>query len=175
VRALGPARIAAVGEATAAALSNRGLRADLIPATFTAEGLLAEMPEELVGQSILIPRAEEAPDRLPDGLRARGGRVRVLPLYRTVPEMSSADAVAKRFAAGEIDAVTFTSSSTVRFFHQVLPDVSLADVTVACIGPATAATARELKLPVSVVADEQSVRGLVQSLATYLKRADNSS
>jgi uroporphyrinogen-III synthase len=102
--------------------------------------------------------------------------VRVLPLYRTVPaEAEGTPAVAKRFAAGEIDAVTFTSSSTVRFFHQLFPDLSYEGVTVACIGPVTAATARELGLPVSVVAEEQSVRGLVRSLATFLDRADNSS
>jgi uroporphyrinogen III methyltransferase/synthase len=174
MRALGQARVAAVGRETAAALAARGVRADFIPSTFTTERLLEELAADVSGASILIPRAEEAPDLLPEGLRSRGARVRVLPLYRTVPEETSAVELVERLEAGEIDAVTFTASSTVRFFRKLFPDQTLAGIVVACIGPATAATARELGLPVSLVAEEQSVRGLVRSLATALGRADNS-
>lgn len=174
VRALGGARIAAVGTETAAALEARGLAVDFVPATFTAEKLLEEFPSPVAGASILIPRAQEAPDLLPEGLRQRGARVRVLPLYRTVPDTSGAKEIRRQIAAGEIDAVTFTSSSSVRSFHALFPDFSLEGVAVACIGPVTAATARDLGLPVTVVAEEQTVRGLVRSLATWFEGADNS-
>lgn len=175
MRALGRARVAAVGAETAAALEACGIRADFMPSGFTSERLLSELPGEIAGASILIPRAEEAPDLLPAGLEARGAGVRLLPIYRTIPEESSAVAIRERLAAGTIDAATFTSSSTVRFFRKLLPEITLEGIVVACIGPTTATTARELGLPVSVVADDQSVRGLVRSLMAVMERADNSS
>jgi uroporphyrinogen III methyltransferase/synthase len=178
VRALGAARIAAVGAETAAALAGHGLRADFVPEATESAGaaaLLAQFPSDVQGRNILLPRAEEAPDLLPDGLRQRGATVRVLPVYRTVPDGSGAEAVREQLAAGEIDAVTFTASSTARIFRRFLPEVSLEGITVACIGPTTAATARELGLPVTVVAEEQSIQALVGVLATHFGSADNPS
>jgi uroporphyrinogen III methyltransferase / synthase len=173
VRVIGAARIAAVGGETAAALARHGLHVDLTPEEATAEQLLARFPTEVAGAKILIPRAEEAPDLLPEGLRERGAEVRVLSVYRTLPETSGAEAVRDQLAGGEIDAVTFTSSSTVRNFRRVFPELPLEGTTVACIGPVTAATARALGIPVSIVAEDQSVRGLVQSLASHFGTADN--
>jgi uroporphyrinogen III methyltransferase/synthase len=121
----------------------------------------------------LLPRAEEAPDLLPEGLRAMAADVHVVPVYRTLPDATEADAVRARIEAGEIDAVTFTSSSTVRNFRELFPDLTLSGVTVACIGPVTAASARELGLPVTVVPEEQNVRALVRVLVAHLAVADN--
>src|SRR5262249_27004933 len=157
VRVLGAARLAAVGNETAAALAEHGLRADFVPAEFTAGQLLAQFPEDVEGRKILLPRAAEAPDLLPDGLRQRGAVVTLLPVYRTVPDGAGAESVREQFAEGSIDAVTFTSSSTVKQFRNFLSDVSLEGVAVVCIGPATAGTARELALPVTAVAEEQSI------------------
>ena len=88
----------------------------------------------------------------------------VLPVYRTLPDAEGADALRARFERGDIDTVTFTSSSTVQNFHAALPDVSLDGVQVACIGPVTADTARELGYPVSLVAPVHSVPGLVDAI-----------
>jgi uroporphyrinogen III methyltransferase / synthase len=176
VRVLGAARIAAVGAETAAALAAHGLRADFVPTepgAASAASLLAQFPADIQGRNILLPRAEEAPDLLPDGLRQRGATVRVLSLYRTVPDGSGAEAVRAQLAAGEIDALTFTSSSTVRNFRRLIPDLSLEGIAIACIGPVTAATARELGIPATVVAEEQSILALVGALAAHLRSADN--
>jgi uroporphyrinogen III methyltransferase / synthase len=173
VRVLGAARIAAVGNETANALAGHGLRADYVPLESTGEQLLAQFPEDVRERQILLLRAEEAPDLLPDGLRRRGAAVRVVPVYRTVPDGAAAEEVRARLAEGSIDAVTFTSSSTVRHFCRFLPDVSLDGVAVACIGPVTAATARELGIPVTAVAEEQSIRALVGVLSSLFGSADN--
>jgi uroporphyrinogen III methyltransferase/synthase len=173
MRALRVKRIAAVGEETAAALEARGLCADFVPTKATAGQLLAELTEQQPGVKILLPRAEEAPELLPEGLRAQGADVRVLPLYRTVPDTTEADGIRARIEAGEIDAVTFASSSTVKNFCALFPGLSLSGVAVACIGPVTAATAQELGLPVTVVPEDQNIRALVRALAAHLGTSDN--
>jgi uroporphyrinogen III methyltransferase/synthase len=90
--------------------------------------------------------------------------VDLLPLYETCPDDTAAPALRTRLAAGEVDAVAFTASSTVRHFHALLPEQDLGGVRVACIGPITAATARECGFEVDVVAAEHTVRGLVRAL-----------
>jgi uroporphyrinogen III methyltransferase/synthase len=170
-RALGGARIAAVGSATASVLSDYHLRADFIPSGYEAVQVLAEFPEELAGQRVLVPRAEEAPAALPEGLCDMGAEVEVLPVYRNVADGAGATEIRRQLGAGTLDAVTFTSSSTVRNFHRLLPDADLTNCAVACIGPSTEATARELGIPVSVVAREHTVPGLVEALIQVLLRS----
>lgn len=164
VRSLGPAKIAAVGPGTAERLAGLGLRVDYLPKDFVAESVLEGWPDDPTGKSILIPRAEQARELLPDELRRRGADVTVLPVYRTLPDAEGTDALRERFRRDEVDIVTFTSSSTVQNFHAALPGVSLDRVQVACIGPVTANTARELGYPVSLVAETHSVPGLVEAI-----------
>ncbi|HLK44427.1 MAG TPA: uroporphyrinogen-III synthase, partial [Acidimicrobiales bacterium] len=154
------ARVAAVGPKTAEALAARGVVADLVPPEFVAEGLRDAFPS---GRgSVLLPRAEVARDVLPDGLRAKGWRVDVVDAYRTVPARPGATELER---AGGADAVMFTSSSTVKHFVAVADRVP---PVIACIGPVTARTAEEAGLHVDVVADEASVRSLVDALARRL-------
>lgn len=173
VRDLGEMRLAAIGPGTARALSARGLRADLAPAEFRAEGLVEEFARQDVrGARVLIPRAETARNVLPDGLRALGAVVDVVPVYRIDVEQDQDTNVRRRLLAGKADAVTFTSSSTVRNFVELLgaeAPRALGRAIVACIGPVTAATAEEYGLRVDVVAETYTIPGLIAVLRSALE------
>lgn len=170
-RALGYAKIAAIGSATAAALRSFGIEADLIPAAFRAEGVIEALQPILPPRArILVPRAQEARDVLPDRLRAHGATVDVAAAYETVPETEGGAALAERLARGEIDMVTFTSSSTVKNLVRMLGNITpLQQVQIACIGPVTADTARSFALEPDVVAEEYTIDGLVNSIKEYVK------
>ncbi len=157
-RALAGARVAAIGPGTAAALRERGIEADVVPERFVAEGLLEALAgEDLRGARVLVARASEARDVLPDGLRERGAEVDVVALYETVPEPLEAEAL--RGAT----YVTFTSSSTVRFFLAsagTMPE----GARIASIGPVTSATLREHGLEPDLEAERHDIDGLVDAL-----------
>ena len=157
-RALAGARVAAIGPGTADALAAAGVRADLVPERFVAESLLEAFPDG--PGRVLLPRAAVARDALPAGLAERGFTVDVVEAYRTAVGRPAPEALA---AAATAHAVTFTSSSTVTNYLAVAGDLPVPPV-VACIGPITADTARAAGLPVTVVATEHTIEGLVQSL-----------
>ncbi len=173
VRALGRAKIAAIGSATATELLNYSLRADFVPEKFIAEEVLAGLVERgIAGASVLLPRAEEAREVLPDGLREAGANVEVVPVYRTIPAMPSASALA-RIRNGDIDIVTLTSSSTARNLAKLLDGKidALGLATVACIGPVTAETARKVGFHVNVIAEEYSISGLLAAIVAASERS----
>jgi uroporphyrinogen III methyltransferase/synthase len=160
-RALGGVTVAAIGPATAAELQQRGIHADVVPERSVAEALieaLADVPVE--GKRVLVARAAEARDVLPDALRERGAEVDVVALYDTVTEPLTDE---QRQAAARADYLTFTSSSTVRNFVETAGGVS-DGARIVSIGPVTSATARELGLTVHVEAAQHDVDGLVQAL-----------
>jgi uroporphyrinogen III methyltransferase/synthase len=164
-RRFGAARIAAIGPGTAASLAVGGLRADLVPERFVAESLLEAFP---TGPGrVLLARAAVARDVLPDGLRAAGWEVDVVDAYRTVPA-SVTEATAAALVGA--DVVTFTSSSTVERFVEAF-GVDAVPPVVACIGPITAATARDRGLAVDVEAEVHSVDGLVAALVAWAAEA----
>jgi uroporphyrinogen-III synthase len=166
-RVFGGASIAAIGPATAAALRQHGLRADYAPAEALTSAILADFRRrDLRDVRVLLPRADIAPPDLADGLAALGAVVQSVVAYRTVPAEGLAAEARRALAGGAVDTACFTSSSTVRNLVDALDgDVALlAPLTVACIGPVTAATARELGLRVDVVAREHTVTGLVAAL-----------
>jgi uroporphyrinogen III methyltransferase/synthase len=169
-RAFAGVRLAAIGPATAGALGTHGLRADLVPETYVSEAIL-ESIGRVEGQQILLPRADIARSALADGLEEAGAAVDEIAAYHTgLGSVDQAGALRQQLAAGEIDVVTFTSSSTARNFVTALepmPELP-PSLTVACIGPITAGTARELGLPVHVVAEEYTIDGLVESLIRHL-------
>jgi len=161
-RSLGSARVAAVGPGTAEALAARGVVADLVPPRSLAESLVEAFP---AGPGrVLLPQAAAARPVLADGLVAKGWQVDVVEAYQTRPATPPPVALA---AAAKADAVAFTSSSTVQNWLAVAGPESTPPV-VACIGPVTAATATRLGLPVSVVAAEHTVDGLVAALVEVL-------
>ena len=173
--ALAARPVAAIGPATAAALAERGIAPALVPPKFVAESVLVALAERgsLQGARILLPRAEQARDALPDGLRALGAVVDVIPVYRTVAEATDGRDLATQLAAGRVDVVTFTSSSTVQHFVELVGrDAAVGSrYAAAVIGPVTAATARELGLPVAIEATEYTAPGLVQAMIRHFAGA----
>lgn len=170
-RALAGVRVCAIGPATAGALGNRGIRADLVPERFVAEAVLdALAAHDLKGREVLLPRAEVARDLLPDGLRAAGARVREVTAYRTVPDAEGTERMRDALRDGRVDLVTFTASSTVRNFVDLV-GTEIGRAEVATIGPITSGTARELGLPVHVEAREFTIPGLVQSIRDHYAEA----
>ncbi len=168
---LARAAVAAIGPATAAALARHGVAPDLVPEEFVAEAVVGALAArgELRGRRVLLPRARAARDALPDGLRRLGAVVDVIPVYDTVPETGDDGGLVAEILAGRIDAVTFTSSSTVRHFVDIVgPEAATSGrFAAAVIGPVTAATARELGLAVAVEAEEYTIPGLVEALVRY--------
>jgi uroporphyrinogen III methyltransferase/synthase len=165
IRALGCARLAAIGPKTARALEALKLRVDYVPSEYVAEAVIAEFPEDPAGKKILIPRALEAREELPLGLRDRGADVTVVAAYETVVDESSETPLRKRLAEEPVDVITFTSASTVHNFFRLAGEPVLPEsVTAACIGPITAEAARAHGLKNVVMAAEYTIEGLVEAL-----------
>ncbi len=167
-RALHGLRVACIGPGTARELEGHGVVADLVPPRFVAESLLEAFPApDSAGARVLLARAETARDVLPDGLRALGYGVDVLPVYRTVrAEPAPGDLEAVR--AGQVDAVTFTSSSTVEHFCEIVGPFDSDGVHLISIGPITSDTARAQGLRVDAEADPHDIDGLVTAVLDVL-------
>jgi uroporphyrinogen III methyltransferase / synthase len=158
-RSLAGTRVAVIGPGTAAALREHGVEADVVPERFVAEGLLEALEAEpLDGRRVVVARAAEARDVLPDGLRERGALVEVVALYETVAEpLDPAPLAVATY-------VTFTSSSTVRFFLSgggIVPEAA----RIVSIGPVTSETLREHGLEPHVEAERHDIDGLVAALS----------
>ena len=170
---LARARIAAVGPATARALERRGLRVDLVPESYVAESLVSALDAiaPVAGKRFLLARAAVARDVVPDALDAAGALVDVVEAYRTVEASSSREMLAALVDRGEVDLVTFTSASTVTNFVQLVGASRATGTRAACIGPITAATARDAGFDVTVEAEEYTVPGLVAAIERWALRA----
>jgi uroporphyrinogen III methyltransferase/synthase len=174
VRDLKGLKVGAIGPKTAGALAARGLNPDFVPAEYRAEAIIEEMgKQELAGTRILLPRAQKAREILPQELERRGARVDVVTAYRTVKPVHDLGAVREMLKQGQIDMITFTSSSTVQNFLEMFePDSGLLQtwmqqVSVACIGPITADTAREKGLSVAVMPRDYTIEGLTESILDF--------
>jgi uroporphyrinogen III methyltransferase/synthase len=162
-------QVGAIGPATAEALAQRGIRADFVPNRSDSESVLVELStRRWSGVPVLLPAADIGRDVLAQGLARLGAEVEWVAAYRTVTPAGAGDQARQILAQG-VDVVTFASSSTVRNLLDLLGGdrSALAGSLVACIGPATAATARELGLLVGLVADEHNVEGLVDALVRH--------
>lgn len=170
-RAFAGVRIAAIGAKTAEEVARHGLVADLVPAEFRAEGIVEAIKGYVTeGTKILLARAKEARNILPDELTKCGADVTIAEAYRTVVGEANAETIAEALRVGEIDWITFTSSSTVTNLIRLLGGADLIRKTkVAAIGPITAATCEEYDITPTAVADEYTIRGLVAKIKeTYL-------
>jgi uroporphyrinogen III methyltransferase / synthase len=158
----GGATIAAIGPGTERVLAEHGIQADVVPERFVAEALVEALEEiDVTDRAVLVARAAEARDVLPEALRERGAEVDVVALYETVREEPAPEAVE---AAQDADYVTFTSSSTVRNLTEALGGRFPHGARVVSIGPVTSETARAAGLEVNVEAERHDVDGLLAAL-----------
>jgi len=174
IRDLKGPRLCTVGPSTTAALTRYGMRADVTPAEYRSEGILPALREHgpLAGKRFLLPRAQIAREVLAEELRAAGAYVADVAAYSTVQAAEgSAQDIYRMLLDRQIDAVTFTSASTVRHFVELLgteqaPDL-LAPTVIAAIGPVTAESAQQLGLNPVVVPAHYTIPGLVEALVDH--------
>ncbi|HEX2055856.1 MAG TPA: uroporphyrinogen-III synthase, partial [Nitrospiraceae bacterium] len=172
-RLLAGIRLCCIGPRTARELAWYGLQADLIPTEYQAEGIIEALTgQELHRKRILIARAQVAREILPDQLRAAGATVDVVLVYRSVRPDVEVDRLLELFTGGGIDMITFTSSSTVTNFVELLGGSESARkavgaTPVACIGPITAATAQEHGLEAHVLPAENTVPALAEAIVRH--------
>ena len=174
IRELHGVRLAAIGPKTAEALEKLMLRPDLVPAEYRAEGILDSLSgSNLSGKRFLMPRALAAREILPEKLREWGAAVDVVPAYQTLLPTENAAEVVELFRRGEIDCLTFTSSSTVKNFFSLVEDANvlpfLQRTTIASIGPITAETAAKYGLKASIMPSEYTIDGLVAGIVAYFR------
>lgn len=168
-RALYGKKVCAIGAATDQILAEHGIRADVVPTRYQAEGIVEALKNELAaGDNILIPRAAVARELLPAALSAAGANVDVVPAYETIMGDLAADDLNEQLKKGDIDVITFTSSSTVVNLLKIVPAVELLkNVRLAAIGPVTAETMEKYGLRADIVAEEYTIEGLVESIRRY--------
>jgi uroporphyrinogen III methyltransferase/synthase len=174
IRDLKGPRIAAIGPKTAEELEALKIRVDFVPREYRAEAIYEGMrKEDLGGKKILIPRAKVARDVLPAELRKAGARVEVVEVYRTIRPESGVEKVRELLEKNQVAAVTFTSSSTVTNFVELLGKENaskLMERTIAAaIGPVTAETAKSFGIETAVVPKDYTIPALVESLVAYFK------
>ncbi|MCL0046543.1 uroporphyrinogen-III C-methyltransferase [Dehalococcoidales bacterium] len=165
-------KIGVIGPATAEALAEVGLRPDYLPQVYTSQGFLAGLEtEEIAGCRVLLPRADIASKELVRGMAQLGAEVVEVTAYRTIPNTKAISRGKQLILAGEIDIITFTSSSTVTNLVAILgrKQQVLNRAKIACIGPTTAATAAQAGLKVDVIAEEHTIPGLVQAMERYFQ------
>jgi len=166
---LAKGNVVALGPKTAAALEREGVVVSLVPETTTSEGVLAALEQQgsLPGTRVLIPCAQDAREVLPDGLRAAGAEVEVIPVYATARETGNGKRLASDILHGLIDAVTFTSPSTVHGFVELVGEdtAKSGQFAAVVIGPVTAQAARDAGMGDLVMAARSSVEGLADALA----------
>jgi uroporphyrinogen-III synthase len=161
-------RIAAIGPATKKAIEQRGVKVDVVPKEYVAESVVRSLKSKVKGKRVLLVRAKVARDVIPRELRKAGAHVDVVEAYETVVPRSSRRSLqaALRNPKRRPHIVTFTSSSTVRNFVELLRSRStgLEGILTASIGPVTSSTLREFGLPVDISAREFTIPGLVKAI-----------
>ncbi len=172
-RILAGCEVAAIGPATAAALKQRGIKPDFVPAKYVAESVVKGLLERGIhGKNVLIPRAKEAREVLPEELTNAGCFVKVLPVYETVLARNAEDDLRERLDAGEVQCITFASSSTVENFFELLPPDAFRKYEpqpkLACIGPVTAQTLERFGFKADIQPEEYTIPALVTAVAEAL-------
>ena len=174
VRDLKGIKIGAIGPKTAQLIHEKGIRPDLVPDEYRAEAIVeAFKKREATAFKILLPRAAQAREVLPQELEKMSASVDVVEAYRTVKPDSDRGMVTEMLERGNIHMVTFTSSSTVTNFFEMFEKEGdqllkwMANVAVACIGPITARTAEEKGLSVNLVPSEYTIEALTSAIVQY--------
>lgn len=177
LRALSGVKVVSVGPRTAAAIEAEGIKPDLVPEEFRAEAVVAMLIRDgVAGRRVLYPKAELAREVIPTELAAAGAVVAAPVAYRTVAPQGGGEEMRRKLEAGEVDAVTFTSSSTVENFLAMLGPAALdllEGVVIVSIGPLTSATARRLGLKVHVEPKDYTLEGMVAALIDYFRQPED--
>ena len=172
-RALAGLKIGAIGPMTARSLSERGITADYIPGVYTGQGFIRGLSKSTAGgKRFLIPRADIADDEITAGLKKLGAQVDDIAVYHTARPRRKLDRLKNLLLPGNLDVITFTSSSTVTNLLAGLGSVGIGRISakIACIGPKTAATARKAGLKVDILAREQTIAGLIDAMEDYFRK-----
>lgn len=175
-RAFAGTKTVAIGSKTESALNGHGLRADIVPKKYTAEGVLAELENhDVSGKAFFIPRAEKARNTLPDGLRRMGARVETAICYRTrIPEYKPEEIefFENKVLEGGAQMIVFTSSSSATNFLAICknaPEI-LRKTDIACIGPVTVRTVEKAGFTPSVVAEKHTAEGLADAMRGFFAK-----
>jgi uroporphyrinogen III methyltransferase/synthase len=172
VRELKGVKICAIGPMTAALIEAENIKVDIVPKEFRAEAVLKTLgAKRIKGKKFLLPRAEVAREILPKEIKRLGGTIDVRTAYKTIAPKKDAELFRKQFLRGNIDVVTFTSSSTVKNFVKIfgaknLPKL-LKKTRVACIGPITADTAMDFGIDVDIMPKDYTVPALAKEIEDY--------
>ncbi len=155
-------------------LEKHGLVTDYTPESYTSQDLSNGLKDILkAGERILIPRAEVAPDSFIE-LRDMGFDIDEVPAYKTIQGSGNIELIRELFQNRKINILTFSSSSTVINFVEMMKSDNLHEllegVIIACIGPVTASTASNLGIPVNIVANEYTIEGLITNILDYCNR-----
>jgi len=168
-------KVCAIGPATAYQLKEKGIRVDYTPKEFIAEAILEGFEKMAIkGKRILLARAKVARDVLPKGLRKMGAEVDVIEVYRTVKPRGGSKRLKQLLTDGRINAITFTSSSTVNHFAELLKKEDLKKllegIVIACIGPVTARAAKGWGMRVQIQPREYTIPALTQAIGKYFSK-----
>jgi len=170
-------KVCAIGPATARQLKENGFPVDYIPKEYIAEAILEGFEKMGVrGKRILLARAKIARDVLPKGLRKMGAELDVVEVYRTVKPRGGSRKLRRLLEEGEVDVITFTSSSTVNHFVELLKKDNLKRClkgkVIACIGPVAAQTAKAWEMKVEIQAKEYTIPGLTQAIVRHFGKKE---
>jgi uroporphyrinogen III methyltransferase/synthase len=179
-RALAGVKLCAIGPGTAERLARHGLKVDLMPGEYRAEAVVEALRAtgDLSGQSFLLPRADIAREMLAEELRKSGGVVTEVTAYRTVavePDRDNEPDIYRMLLDRRVDAMTFTSASTVRNFVRLYGTEPVADllqpVAIASIGPVTAEAALQCGIKTTIMPAEYTIPALVRAIVDHFENA----
>lgn len=173
IRELKGIKICAIGPKTASSVESLGIKVDIMPEEYIAEGVINEMLKiGIKGQKILLPRAALARDILPQKIEKMGAKIDVVDAYKTVKPAARVKEIKELFKKGGVDVITFTSSSTVKNFMSYFDAHEkgmIKDAIIASIGPITAKTVEEFGFKSDIVADEYTIERFVEKIIEYFK------
>ena len=168
------ARVAAVGSATARAITAEGMRVDYIAQTQTGESLAGELRDSMAGKKVLLPRSDRVDDRLPSALRESGARVTEVVAYRTLRPEKLNPEILTSVRHSEIDAIVFASPSAFHNLAGLVPSTELAALSnriqFATIGSSTTRALREAGVRVAIESNDSSSAGLADAIAKHYQR-----
>lgn len=172
IRILKGIKICAIGSATKESIEELGIFVDIIPDEYVAESVIEKLKEfGIEGKKFLLPRAKIARDIIPESIKSLGGYIDVVTVYETVKPEASFEALKEVFEKNIVDIITFTSSSTVKNFFDLLGDTKIPErINFASIGPITSNTLRNYGFEPTCEAKVYNIDGLISAILSMAKK-----